>query len=61
MVWAILCHECTAKEDKMLDEREASCLLEVPMEEYRFCPKCTAAIDDAFENFWNGNFGDETP
>ena len=61
MVWNILCHECTAKADKMLDEREASCLLDVPMEEYGFCPKCTAAIDDAFENFWNGNFGDEIP
>ena len=61
MVWDILCHECAAKADKMLDEREASCLLDVPMEEYGFCPKCTAAIGDAFEKDAKAEFGDEIP
>jgi hypothetical protein len=31
------------------------------MEEYGFCPKCTAAIGDAFEKDAKAEFGDETP
>ena len=59
MVWDILCHECNMKAGKLLDERKALRLFDIHMEEYGFCPKCTAEIKDAFEDIAKAEFGGE--
>ena len=60
-VWDILCQECVAKAEKLLDERKAHRLFDVEMEEYGFCPKCTAEINDELDQLVKAEFGDEIP
>jgi hypothetical protein len=61
MIWDTLCNECVVKAGKLLDERKAFRLFDIHIEEYRFCPKCTAEINDAFEKDAKAEFGDEIP
>ncbi len=61
MVWDILCHDCVAKAEKLLDERKAFRLFDIHIEEYEFCPKCTGDINAAFEKDAKLEFGDEIP
>ena len=49
MVWDILCHECTAKAGRLLDERGAQRLFNIPMEVYKFCPECVGRINERFD------------
>jgi len=61
MVWGILCHECNVKAGRLLDERKALRLFDIDMEEYGFCPKCTADIKAAFNENEEAEFGGESP
>ena len=61
MVWDILCNECVVKAEKLLEERKACRLFDIHIEEYGFCPKCTAEINDSFEKDAKAEFGDEIP
>ncbi len=61
MVWDILCHDCVAKAEKLLVEKKACRLFDIHIEDYGFCPKCTAEINDAFEKDAKAEFGDEIP
>ena len=61
LVWDILCNECGVKAGKLLDEKKACRLFDIYIEEYGFCPKCTAEINDAFEKDAKSEFGDEIP
>jgi hypothetical protein len=61
MVWDILCHECAAKAERLLDEREAPRLFGIDMEEYAFCPECAADLKDAFDKLEEAENGGETP
>jgi hypothetical protein len=61
MVWDILCNECVAKAEKLLDERKAHRLFDIHIEEYGFCPNCTAEINDAFDKLAKAEFGEEIP
>ena len=46
MVWDILCHGCAAKMERLLDQRGAPPLFDIPMEKYDFCPECVGRIDE---------------
>ena len=61
LTWDILCHECRVKAEKLLDERKACRLFDIDMEEYGFCPRCTAEIDETFHQLMKAEFGDEVP
>jgi hypothetical protein len=61
LVWEILCHECAAKAEKVLDEKKALRLFDIPMEGYGFCPKCTAGINNEFDRLMKAELGDEIP
>ena len=61
MVWDTLCHECGAKAEKLLDERKTHRLFDIHIEEYGFCPRCTAEIDETFHQLMKAEFGDEIP
>ena len=61
LVWEILCHKCATKAEKLLDERKAPRLFDIPMEEYRFCPECTVKINDEFDQLMKAELGDEIP
>lgn len=61
LVWDILCDKCKAKAKALLEEKEAHRLFDIPMEEYRFCPECTAKINDEFDQLMKAEFGDEIP
>jgi hypothetical protein len=61
LTWDILCDECYVKAVKLLEKRKAIRLFDIDFEEYRFCPKCTAEINDAFEKDAKTEFGDEIP
>jgi hypothetical protein len=61
MVWDILCNECVAKAEKLLDERKAHRLFDIHIEEYGFCPKCTAEINDTSYQLMKAEFGEEIP
>jgi len=57
----ILCHDCGAKAGKLLDERKAYRLFDIHIEEYGFCPKCTAEINATFEELAKAEFGMKSP
>lgn len=61
LVWDILCNECIAKAEKLLDERKALRLFDIDIEEYGFCHECTADIDNAFHQLMKAEFGEEIP
>ena len=61
LIWDIICDECQAKAVKLLKKRKACRLFDIDMEEYGFCPRCTAEINDAFEKDAKAEFGDEIP
>jgi uncharacterized protein (UPF0262 family) len=61
LIWDILCDECIAKAVKLLEERKAIRLFDIHIEEYGFCPKCTAEIDDLSYQLMKQEFGDEIP
>jgi len=61
LTWDILCNECIARAEKLLDERKAYRLFDIPMEEYGFCPKCTTEINNEFDRLMKAEFGDEIP
>lgn len=46
MVWDILCPERADKARRLLDERGAPRLFDIPMEKYDFCPECVGRIDE---------------
>jgi len=48
MVWDILSHGCAAETERLLDERGAPPLFDIPMEKYIFCPDCVARINEFF-------------
>ena len=51
MVWDILCQECSNKAERLLDERKVPLLLDLPMEEYGFCPECLVRINEGLDKF----------
>ena len=61
LVWDILCEKCEAKAEALLEERKALRLFDIPMEEYGFCPKCTAEINNELDPLMKAEFGDEIP
>ena len=46
MVWDILSHGCAAKMERLLDQRGAPRLFDIPMEKYDFCLECVGRIDE---------------
>ncbi len=52
IAWDSLCPECSNKAERLLDERKDSCLLDIPMEEYNFCPECVVRINKRFDEFY---------
>jgi len=46
LTWDILCDECDVKTVKLLEKRKAIRLFDIHIEDYEFCPKCRAAIDE---------------
>ena len=49
MVWDTLCDKCTAKAERLLAEREASRLFDLPVEEHNFCTVCVRRINERFD------------
>ena len=61
MVWDILCDECKAKAEALLDARETCSLFDIDREEYGLCLECIGEINDAFERLEKEEFGGEIP
>ncbi len=59
LTWDILCDDCYGKAVKLLKKRKAIRLFDIHMEEYEFCKKCTAEIDETFYRDMKAEFGDE--
>ena len=59
LIWDILCDECRTKTVKLLKKRRAIRLFDIDIEDYQFCPKCTAKIDDELREFYEAIFVDE--
>ena len=57
----ILCDKCNAKAEALLKEMEARTLLDIDIEEYGFCPECTAEINDAFDKLEEAEIVGENP
>jgi len=53
MAWDSLCPECHDKAERLLDERKDARLLDIPMEEYNFCPECVVRINKRFDEFYD--------
>lgn len=57
MVWDILCDECKAKAEALLDARKDYSLFDIDREEYGLSLDCTGEINDAFERLEKEEFG----
>jgi len=53
MAWDSLCPECYDKAERLLDKRKDARLLDIPMEEYNFCPECVFRINKRFDKFYD--------
>ena len=61
LTWDILCDECYVKAVKLLEKRKAVRLFDIHLEDYEFCPKCTAEIEETFHQLMKAEFADEIP
>ena len=61
LIWDIICDECQAKAVKLLKKRKAIRFFDIQIEEYQFCKKCTAEINETFYRDMKAEFGDEIP
>ena len=61
LTWDILCVECHIKAGKLLRRRKGIRLFDIHIEDYQFCPECTAKIHDALGDFYETQFGEEAP
>ncbi len=60
-IWDTLCDECYRKAVKLIKKRKAIRLFDIHIEEYEFCKKCTAEINETFYQDMKAEFGDEIP
>ena len=61
MVWDILCEQCEAKAEALLESRRTSSLLDIDKDDYGFCAECTGKINDAFDRLEEAETGGEIP
>lgn len=48
-VWDILCEDCTAKAERLLNKRGAPRLFDIPMGNYNFCQECARRINERLD------------
>jgi hypothetical protein len=54
LVWDILCQECSDKAERLLGERRALRLFDIPMEDYAFCQECVRMINELLDEVSEG-------